>query len=69
MEISKQIACLQLEIAVAAGRLSRIRKTRNKVSKHHSEAVRRGLQGLEEEDELLGILDSHERYLIQDLQV
>jgi hypothetical protein len=27
------------------------------------------LQGLEEEDELLGMLDGHERCLVQDLQV
>lgn len=63
------MARLQSEMAAAAGRLLRICRIRYEVSEQHFEAVRRGLQGLEEEDELLGILDGYECCLVQDLQV
>lgn len=69
LEIHERMAKLQAEMAAAAGRLSRIRKIRSRVSSKRSEAVRRGLQGLDEEDELLGALDGHERCLVQDMQV
>ncbi|KAH6957338.1 hypothetical protein DER45DRAFT_615281 [Fusarium avenaceum] len=62
------MAALQSRLSAAAGRLSRIRKIRTKVKERHSEATRRGLQEVEQQDSLLSMLDTHEDTMVRDLQ-
>jgi hypothetical protein len=68
LKLHEELAELQTRMAAAAGRLSRLRKTRSKVKERRSEMVRRGLQGLEEEDALLDMVDAHERWVVHDIQ-
>ncbi|KAF6513904.1 hypothetical protein HZS61_007229 [Fusarium oxysporum f. sp. conglutinans] len=44
LKLHEEMAALQSRLALAAGRLSRIRKIRNRVKEKRSEATRRGLQ-------------------------
>ncbi|SCO87610.1 uncharacterized protein FRV6_11737 [Fusarium oxysporum] len=57
------------EATLAAGRLSRIRKIRNRVKEKRSEATRRGLQEVDQQDAILSGLDAHKDTLLRDLQV
>lgn len=69
LKLHEEMAALQTRLAEAAGRLSRIRKIRNRVKEKRSEATRRGLQEVEQQDTLLTMLDAHESALVEDLQV
>ncbi|SCN91155.1 uncharacterized protein FFE2_07218 [Fusarium fujikuroi] len=69
LKLHEEMAALQTRLAEAAGRLSRIRKIRNRVKEKRSEATRRGLQEVEQQDNLLSMLDAHESALVEDLQV
>jgi hypothetical protein len=68
LSLHNELAALQSRLNDAAGRLSRVRKTRAKVKQRKSEAIRRGLKGLEEDDGVLSALDAHERWVVSDLQ-
>ncbi|SCO90089.1 uncharacterized protein FRV6_14217 [Fusarium oxysporum] len=69
LKLHEEIAALQSRLALAASRLSRIRKIRNRVKEKHSEATRRGLQEVDQQDAILSGLDAHEDALLRDLQV
>ena len=69
LKLHKEMAALQSRLSLAAGRLSRIRKIRNKVKEKRSEATRRGLQEVDQADNILSGLDAHEDAVIRDLQV
>lgn len=69
LKLHEEMAALQSRLALAAGRLSRIRKIRNRVKEKRSEATRRGLQEVDRQDEILSGLDAHEDALLRDLQV
>ncbi|EXM14188.1 hypothetical protein FOTG_17388 [Fusarium oxysporum f. sp. vasinfectum 25433] len=55
-------------MAVAASRLSRIRKTKNKVKERRASEFRRGIQGLEGEDKLAEELSRREHKASEELQ-
>ena len=59
---------LQAQMAEAASRLARIRKIRKKTKERGSELLRRGLQELDAEDDVLPALDAHEYWVADDLQ-
>lgn len=69
LKLHEELASLQARMAIAAGRLARLRKTRTKVKEKRSEMVRRGLRGLDEEDGLLDVLDVREGQVMQELQL
>jgi cell division protein FtsL len=69
LKLHEEMAALQSHLAAAAGRLLRIQKIKNRVREKHSEATHRGLQEIEQQDNLLSILDAHEGALLEDLQV
>ncbi|KAF6525264.1 hypothetical protein HZS61_011059 [Fusarium oxysporum f. sp. conglutinans] len=69
LKLHEEMAALQSRLALAAGRLSRIRKIRNRVKEKRSEATRRGLQEVDQQDAILSGLDAHEDALLRDLQV
>ena len=69
LRLHEEMAALQSRLAAAAGRLSRIRKIKSRVKEKRSEATRRGLQEVEQQDNLLSMLDAHETALVEDLQV
>ncbi|KAJ0128879.1 Secreted in xylem 9 [Fusarium oxysporum f. sp. albedinis] len=69
LRLHEEMAALQSRLAAAAGRLSRIRKIKSRVREKRSEATRRGLQEVEQQDNLLSMLDAHENALVEDLQV
>ncbi|KAG7406544.1 hypothetical protein Forpe1208_v014470 [Fusarium oxysporum f. sp. rapae] len=69
LKLYEEMAALQSRLALAAGRLSRIRKIRNRIKEKHSEATRRGLQEVDQQDAILSGLDVHEDALLRDLQV
>ncbi|PNP61354.1 hypothetical protein FNYG_13913 [Fusarium nygamai] len=68
LKLHEEMAALQSRLAAAAGRLSRIRKIKSRVREKRSEATRRGLQEVEQQDNLLSMLDAHEGALLEDLQ-
>ncbi|CRK30235.1 hypothetical protein BN1723_019077 [Verticillium longisporum] len=61
------LAKLQEDLAHAVNRLRRIRQIKKKVKERSDEAFRRGIQELDEEDGLLPVLESHERWVESDL--
>lgn len=69
LKLHEELADLQSRLSLAAGRLSRIRKIRAKVKQKRSEATRRGLQEVDQQDNLLSMLDAHEDALVRDLQM
>ena len=69
LKLHEEMAALQSRLSLAAGRLSRIRKIKSKVKEKRSEATRRGLQEVEQQDNLLSMLDAHEGAVLEDLQV
>lgn len=69
LKLHEEMAALQSRLALAAGRLSRIRKIRSRVKEKRSEATRRGLQEVDQQDVILSGLDAHEDALLRDLQV
>lgn len=69
LKLHEEMAALQSRLAAAAGRLSRIRKIRARVKEKRSEATRRGLQEVEQQDGILSMLDAHEDAVVRDLQV
>ncbi|KAJ3543066.1 hypothetical protein NM208_g3770 [Fusarium decemcellulare] len=56
LKLHEEMAALQSRLSLAAGRLSRIRKIRTQVKQKRSEATRRGLQEVDQQDNLLSIL-------------
>ncbi|KAJ0267424.1 hypothetical protein COL940_014383, partial [Colletotrichum noveboracense] len=68
LTLHQEFARLQTQIAEAASRLSRIRKTRKLVRERQTEAFERGMQEIDEEDGVLPALDAHERWVVNDLQ-
>jgi hypothetical protein len=50
ISLNQQVAALQSKLSLAAARLARVRKIRRKVQERKSEALRRGLQGLDDSD-------------------
>ncbi|EXM16873.1 hypothetical protein FOTG_14842 [Fusarium oxysporum f. sp. vasinfectum 25433] len=68
LKLHEELAALQARMAVAAGRLSRIRKTKNKVKEHRASEFRRGIQGLEGEDKLAEELSRREHEASEELQ-
>ncbi|EXK26157.1 hypothetical protein FOMG_17256 [Fusarium oxysporum f. sp. melonis 26406] len=68
LKLYKELAALQARMAVAAGRLSRIRKTKNKVKERCASEFRRGIQGLEGEDKLAEELSRCESKAAKELQ-
>ncbi|ORY60690.1 uncharacterized protein BCR38DRAFT_349772 [Pseudomassariella vexata] len=63
LALHSRLAEIQSELALAAGRLSRIRKIRKRVKNKSSELFERGIAELDKEDDILPALDSHERYM------
>lgn len=63
-----QMVELQSQLSAAVGRLSRIRKIRDRVKDKSSELFRRGMMELDKEDGILSALDSHEHYVVDDIQ-
>jgi hypothetical protein len=70
LALHEKMAALQSELALAAGRLARIRKIRSKVKSKSSELFRRGMAELDKEDgiDLEPALDAHEEWVAKDLQ-
>jgi chromosome segregation ATPase len=68
LKLHEELATLQARMAVAAGRLSRIRKTKNKVKERRASEFRRGIQGLEGEDKLAEELSRRENEASEELQ-
>ncbi|SCO91359.1 uncharacterized protein FRV6_15487 [Fusarium oxysporum] len=69
LKLYEEMAVLQSCLALAAGYLSRICKIRNCVKEKRSEAIRRGLQEVDQQDAILSGLDAHKDALLRDLQV
>lgn len=59
---------LQSQLSSAMGRLSRIRKIRSQVKNKMMTEVQRGVIELDEEDGILPALESHEQFVVGDLQ-
>ncbi|OHW97239.1 hypothetical protein CSPAE12_04085 [Colletotrichum incanum] len=68
LRLHEELARLQSLMATAAGRLSRIRKTRKLVRERQAETFRRGMQEVDESDALESALDAHERGMVEELQ-
>lgn len=68
LALHEKMAELQSSLAAAAGRLSRIRKIRARAKAKGSELFQRGMEELDKEDGLLPALDSHEHFVVEDLQ-
>lgn len=58
---------LQSQLQEAVSRLSRIRKIRKKVKERSDELFQRGMEELDKEDGITPVLDSHERWIENDL--
>jgi hypothetical protein len=67
LKLHEELATLQARMAVAAGRLSRIRKTKNKVKERRTTEFRRGIQGLDGEDKLAEELSRREEAATEEL--
>lgn len=63
-----QLAELQSSLATAVSRLARIRKIKKSVKEKGSELFERGMQELDKEDGILPALESHENWVVRDLQ-
>lgn len=59
---------LQQSLAAAVGRLSQIRKIRKKVKSHGTELYQRSLMEMDRENELLSMLDGHEKGMVGELR-
>jgi hypothetical protein len=68
LKLHEELATLQARMALAAGRLSRLRKTKNKVKEHRVAEFQRGIQGLEGEDRLAKELSRREAKVSEELQ-
>jgi hypothetical protein len=68
MSLQAQLSELQSQLAQAASRLARLRKIRRKAKERSSELLRRGVQGLDEEDGFEKIVDAHEHWVVKDLE-
>ncbi|KAH9234144.1 hypothetical protein K456DRAFT_52484 [Colletotrichum gloeosporioides 23] len=68
LALHQEFTRLQTQIAEAASRLSRIRKTRKLVRERQTKAFKRGMQEIDEEDGVLPALDAHERWVVNNLQ-
>ncbi|KAF4463893.1 hypothetical protein FALBO_9280 [Fusarium albosuccineum] len=62
-----QLAELQSSLAEAVSRLQRIRKIKKKVKERGADLFERGMQELDQEDNILPALDSHEDWVVRDL--
>jgi hypothetical protein len=68
VEIHRQMTDLQTQLSTALGRLDRIRKIRDRVKGKTIVEVQRSMLELDKEDGLLPALDSHEQFVVEDLQ-
>ncbi|KAI0388177.1 hypothetical protein F5Y17DRAFT_453887 [Xylariaceae sp. FL0594] len=68
LSLHEQLTQLQSQLALAAGRLSRIRKIRAKVKERGDELFQRGMVELDREDGILPALSSHKSHLATDLR-
>jgi hypothetical protein len=66
--LHSQLAELQSSLATAVSRLARIRKIKKRVKEKGSELFERGMQELDREDGILPALESHENWVVNDLQ-
>lgn len=66
--LHNQLAELQASLAEAVSRLQRIRKIKKKVKERGADLFERGMQELDKNDNLLPALQSHEDWVVSDLQ-
>ncbi|KAJ3542073.1 hypothetical protein NM208_g4292 [Fusarium decemcellulare] len=66
--LHNQLAELQSSLADAVSRLQRIRKIKKKVKERGADLFERGMQELDREDNVLPALESHESWVVRDLQ-
>ena len=68
LKLHEELAKLQAKMALAAGRLSHLRKTKNKMKEHRVAQFKQGIQGLKGEDHLAEELSHHEATVAEELQ-
>ncbi|GKU17303.1 unnamed protein product, partial [Fusarium langsethiae] len=66
--LHNQLAELQASLAEAVSRLQRIRKIKKKVKERGADLFERGVQELDKEDNVIPALQSHEDWVVSDLQ-
>ncbi|EXK24296.1 hypothetical protein FOMG_18967 [Fusarium oxysporum f. sp. melonis 26406] len=66
--LHNQLAELQSSLAEAVSRLQRIRKIKKKVKERGANLFERGMQELDKEGNILPALQSHEEWVVKDLQ-
>ncbi|CAF3615951.1 unnamed protein product [Fusarium graminearum] len=66
--LHNQLAELQASLAEAVSRLQRIRKIKKKVKERGADLFERGVQELDKEDDIVPALQSHEDWVVNDLQ-
>lgn len=66
--LHKELMELQSSLAEAVSRLQRIRKIKKRVKERGAELFERGMQELDKEDNILPALQSHEEWVVNDLQ-
>ena len=59
---------LQTQLSQAVNRLARIRRIRRQIKNKSHKLFERGMQELDKEDEILPALQSHENWVVDDLQ-
>ncbi|KAH9235550.1 hypothetical protein K456DRAFT_1834071 [Colletotrichum gloeosporioides 23] len=65
----EELLALHQEFAPeAVSQLSCIQKTRKLVRERQTEAFERSMQEVDKEDDILPVLDAHERWVVKDLQ-
>jgi hypothetical protein len=68
LQLHEKMTEIQSQLSTAVGRLARIRKIRNHVKGKSLELAERGMLELDKEDKILPALDSHEHYVVDDIQ-
>lgn len=63
-----QMERLQSQMSDAVARLARIRKIKKRVKDRSAAEFERGMQELDKEDDVLPALESHEQWVVHDLQ-
>lgn len=68
IEAENDLVELQARLSAAVSRLARIRRIREGVKTRSEQLFNRGMDELEKESETLSALDSHENWVVNDLQ-
>jgi hypothetical protein len=68
LDLQAKMSVLQSQLATAVSRLSRLRKIKKRVKEKSSVLLRRGMEELDKEDQLVPVVESHERWVVNDLE-